>query len=230
MDAVNNLTLLGGRCDCGGAYTFLGSNCRYETELELDIVGSFPWIVYTVLTELIMKIIPAILLVVLNNRIIRKVKKTRAAVAVVRNTENNEAKAKKKFHIFKRKRSKHSEKTRQVETFNKYKQTMVGILTVKLLSDYENSIQEDFQDLRMDLQNHITEKHKTNERTLKSEFNDLKETLTTIEPKDGLKEYIKEETESLRQEIRKKQDDVEELKGEIRELKELVKMLADRGK
>ena len=136
----------------------------------------------------------------------------------------------KHLHIFKRKRSKHSEKTRQVETFNKYKQTMVGILTVKLLSDYENSIQEDFQDLRMDLQNHITEKHKTNERTLKSEFNDLKETLTTIEPMDGLKEYIRDETESLRQEIRKKQDDVEELKGEIRELKELVKMLADRGK
>ena len=98
---VNNVTLLGGKCQCGGAFSFLGKECRYETEVEKDIVGSYPWIVYTVLSELIMKIIPAILLVVLNNRIIRKVKKTRAAV-MRKFEDEDQARAGKIFGIFKR--------------------------------------------------------------------------------------------------------------------------------
>ena len=104
VNAVNNLTLLGGKCQCGGAYSFLGTDCRYETETEEEIVGSYPWIVYTVLTELIMKIIPAILLVVLNNIIIRKVKKTRAAVAAAKscNAEQGEALKRRVFKIFRR--------------------------------------------------------------------------------------------------------------------------------
>ena len=101
VSQVNNVTLLGGKCHCGGAFSFLGKECRYETEVEKDIVGSYPWIVYTVLSELIMKIIPAILLVVLNNQIIRKVKKTRAAV--MRKFEGeDQVRARKIFRIFKR--------------------------------------------------------------------------------------------------------------------------------
>lgn len=104
VNDLNNLTLLGGKCDCGGAYSFLGTDCRYETETEEEIVGSYPWIVYTVLTELIMKIVPAILLVVLNNIIIRKVKKTRTAVAAARNNveKQDEATNKRIFRIFHR--------------------------------------------------------------------------------------------------------------------------------
>ena len=98
---VNNVTLLGGKCQCGGAFSFLGKDCRYETEVEKDIVGSYPWIFFVVLSELIMKIIPAILLVFLNNRIIRKVKKTRAAVR--RKCEDeDQVRARKIFRIFQR--------------------------------------------------------------------------------------------------------------------------------
>ena len=61
-------------------YLLLGVSCRYETEIEDEVVGSYPWIVFTVLSELIMKIIPAILLVFLNMMIIRKVRKTRLAI------------------------------------------------------------------------------------------------------------------------------------------------------
>ena len=57
------------------------ATCRYESELKEETVGSYPWIVYTVLSELIMKIIPALLLVVLNTMIIIKFKKTRITVA-----------------------------------------------------------------------------------------------------------------------------------------------------
>ena len=57
------------------------ATCRYESELKEETVGSYPWIVYTVLSELIMKIIPALLLVVLNTMIIIKFKKTRISVA-----------------------------------------------------------------------------------------------------------------------------------------------------
>ena len=101
VNNVNNVTLLGGKCQCGGAFSFLGKDCRYETEVEKDIVGSYPWIVYTVLSELIMKIIPAVLLVVLNNQIIRKVKKTRAAVTRKFEDEDR-VRAGKIFRIFKR--------------------------------------------------------------------------------------------------------------------------------
>ena len=58
-----------------------GVQCRFESKVEEDVVGNYPWIVYTVLSELIMKIIPATLLVYLNTMIIRKVKRTRMAIA-----------------------------------------------------------------------------------------------------------------------------------------------------
>ena len=134
----------------------------------------------------------------------------------------------KHLYIFKRKRSNYCEEIRQAATFNKYKQTLVDILTVKLQSDSESTIQEDFQDLRMDLRNHLTEKQKINEKTLKRELADLKETLTMMEFREELKDYIREETNGLKEEIKKKQADVNELKSEVRELKEMVKMLIQR--
>ena len=72
-----------------------------------------------------------------------------------------------------------------------YKQTMMNILTVKLHSDDESSIQDDFRDLRMDLLNHLTEKQKMNEKTLRREIEDLKETLVSKSEILELKEMIK---------------------------------------
>ena len=62
--------------------------CRLENEIQEDLVGTYPWILYTILSEMIMKIIPAILLVYLNMMIIRKVKKTRLAVLKNRQSLN----------------------------------------------------------------------------------------------------------------------------------------------
>ena len=58
----------------------LGATCRYISEEEDDVVGSYPWIVYTILTEMLMKILPSLLLVILNSSIIMKFKKTRKRV------------------------------------------------------------------------------------------------------------------------------------------------------
>ena len=83
------------------------------------------------------------------------------------------------LYMFKRNDEDKDEKIRQAATNNKYKQTMVNILRVKLHSDDESSIQDDFRDLRMDLLNHLTEKQKMNEKTLRREIEDLKETLVS---------------------------------------------------
>ena len=90
---------------------------------------------------------------------------------------------------------------------------------MKLTSDYENTIQEDFEDLRQDIRNHITEKQKINEKTVSEQFRNLKETIA--EQKESELENYK----ILREEIRKKQGDIDGLKEELKDIKDLLKTL-----
>ena len=63
---------------------------------------------------------------------------------------------------------------------------------MKVQADLEDSVQDDFNDMRQDLQNFITEKHNTRKQELQEEFNELKscfdnresETLKIIKSKD----------------------------------------------
>ena len=124
----------------------------------------------------------------------------------------------KHIHSCKRKRT---EKSKQAEIYQNYRQTLVEILTVKLTSDHENSIQEDFEDLRQDIRNHITEKQKNNEKTVSEQFRNLKETIAEQKDADRI------ETNMLREEMRKKQGDINGLKEELKEVKDLLKTLLD---
>ena len=129
----------------------------------------------------------------------------------------------KHIHSCKRKTT---ETNRQVEIYQKYRETLVEILGVKLASDNENSPHEDFEDLRQDIRNHITEKQKNNEKTVSEQFRNLKETIA--EQKDAeLKKYIKNETNMLREEIRKKQSDINGLKEELKDFNGLKEELKD---
>ena len=120
----------------------------------------------------------------------------------------------KHIHSCKRKTT---ETNRQVEIYQRYRQTLVEILRVKLTSDNENSPNEDFEDLRQDIRNEM----RFNEKTVSEQFRNLKETIA--EQKDAeLKNYIKNETNMLREEIRKKQDG---LKEELKDVKDLLKTL-----
>ena len=92
----------------------------------------------------------------------------------------------KHIHSCKRKqqkRQKTDEKNKQAEIYKNYKQTLVQILRVKLTSDYENTIEEDFEDLRQDIRNHITEKQKINDKTVSDQFGKLEKTIA--EQKDA---------------------------------------------
>ena len=118
----------------------------------------------------------------------------------------------KHIHACKRKTT---EKNKQAEIYQNYKKTLVEILTVKLTSDYENSLQEDFEDLRQDIRNHITEKQKNNDITMSEQFRNLKATIADQKEADLL----------LREEIRKRQGDIDELKEELKDVKNLLKAL-----
>ena len=127
----------------------------------------------------------------------------------------------KHIHSCKRKTT---ETNRQVEIYQNYRQTLGEILTVKLTSDHENSTHEDVEDLRQDIRNHITEKQKNNEKTVSEQFRNLTE---TIAEKKELKNYIRNETNMLREEIRNKQGDINGLKKELKDVKDMLKSLLD---
>ena len=80
LTPATNGSLHGESCDCGAHFISIGATCRYISETEDDVVGSFPWITYTVLTEILMKILPSFLLVILNSSIIMKFKNSRKRV------------------------------------------------------------------------------------------------------------------------------------------------------
>ena len=80
LTPATNGSLHGESCDCGAAFISIGATCRYISETEDDVVGSYPWITYTVLTEMLMKILPCFLLVILNSFIIVKFKNSRRRV------------------------------------------------------------------------------------------------------------------------------------------------------
>lgn len=54
----------GQECDCVAAP--LGHKCMYQTVVRNGMLGGSPWVTYVILTELMLKILPSILLLILN--------------------------------------------------------------------------------------------------------------------------------------------------------------------
>ena len=54
----------GEECDCVAAP--LGHKCMYQTVVRNGMLGGSPWVTYVILTELMLKILPSILLLILN--------------------------------------------------------------------------------------------------------------------------------------------------------------------
>ena len=132
----------------------------------------------------------------------------------------------KHIHSCKRKQQKRQktvEENRQAEIFKNYKQTLVEILRVKLTSDYENTIEEDFEDLRQDIRNHVTEKQKINDKTVSEQFRNLNGAIAEQKVTEE-QNYARIET-MLREEIRMKQGDINALKDELKDIKDLLKTL-----
>ena len=134
-----------------------------------------------------------------------------------------------KFIYFcKMKGSQTSENNRQHEKFQNYKQKLVEIVNIKVHSDYENSIQDDFTDLKQDLQNHISEKQKTSVNTLQKEINVLKESME--KPMDKF-ENLRDEVRNLQQEIKDmKEKRRTRFEDEIQDLKNMITTLIDQKK
>ena len=64
--SLNNSHELSGdycHCDAGGDSDLV---CKYEAVLTPNLLNTFPWVTYVVLTELLIKVVPAVLLLVLN--------------------------------------------------------------------------------------------------------------------------------------------------------------------
>jgi hypothetical protein len=68
----NNHTLLGGVCECGANTAMLGTTCRFEAEENTNVVNTYPWIIYSVLTAMLTKILPSMLMIILNTRMINR--------------------------------------------------------------------------------------------------------------------------------------------------------------
>ena len=92
---------------------------------------------------------------------------------------------------------------------------------MKVQADLEDSVQDDFNDMRQDLQNFIMEKHNTRKQELQQEFSELKarfdnretETLEIIKSKDlALGKLEKEvmDMKRLLKDIKKMMQDGEE--------------------
>ena len=99
------------------------------------------------------------------------------------------------------------------------------ILRVKLTSDYENTIEEDFEDLRQDIRNHVTEKQKINDKTVSEQFRNLNGAIAEQKVTEE-QNYARIET-MLREEIRMKQGDINALKDELKDIKDLLKTLSN---
>ena len=131
----------------------------------------------------------------------------------------------KHIHSCKRRQQQITEKNKQAEIFKNYKQTLVEILSVKLTSDSEDTMEEDFKDLRQDIRNNITEKQKRNEEMVLKQFQKLTDTIAE-QRETELQNYNRIET-MLREEIKKKQGDINDLKEELKEIKDLLKTLSN---
>ena len=99
------------------------------------------------------------------------------------------------------------EKNEQEERFQKYRNTLLELMKVKLHSDHENSIQDGFSKLKQDLQNHFAEKQKKTEAKLALVERNVKEAIQKTEPVDL------------------KTSEVEGLRAEMKEVKELLKIV-----
>merc|ERR1712066_576115 len=96
----------------------------------------------------------------------------------------------KSIYLCKRKRSGYDGQIIHQLHFKNYKQTLVNIMTDKLHTDYENSIQDDFSKLRLDLQNHLTEKQKISFDLIQGEIEGLREEMAEL--KDLIKMMLSE--------------------------------------
>ena len=121
----------------------------------------------------------------------------------------------KHIHSCKRRQQKTTEKNKQAEIFKNYKQTLVEILSVKLTSDFEDTMEEDFKDLRQDIRNNITEKQKRNEETVLKQFQKLTDTIAE-QRETELQNYNRIETML---------SDINGLKEELNDVKDMLKSL-----
>ena len=101
------------------------------------------------------------------------------------------------------------------QQFKLYKQTLFQIVQTKVQADFEDSIQDDFTDMRQDLQNFIMEKHSVSKQEIKEEFSKLKARIDERETK--MLEIIKSKDLAL---VR--------LEKEVGDIKKMLKALLDR--
>ena len=111
----------------------------------------------------------------------------------------------------------------QREKYENYKNKLVEIVLLKVHSDNENSIQDDFSDLKKDLQNHLAVKQRVGLTSLEEGIKDLKETLQ--QPSTQV-EDLKREVRSLQTEI-KNMKERRSMEEEIRDLKTLIQTLIE---
>ena len=71
-------------------------------------------------------------------------------------------------------------------------------MKIKIHSDFENSIEDDFTDLKQDLRNHISEKQKLSVQAIQNDIKALGNDMTMQNKMEDLKNEIK----SLQQEIK----------------------------
>ena len=101
------------------------------------------------------------------------------------------------------------------------------VASVKVHSDYENSIQDDFTDLKQDLKNHISEKQKTSVNTFQKDMKNLENSMESSDDKfDGLKNEIVSLQRELK-DLKESKNKNYELEEELKDIKNLLKTLLD---
>ena len=81
----NNHTLEGGECQCGTNVAMLGTTCRYQVEEAAGVIGTFPWVTYSLLINLLTKILPSILMIIGNIKMIRRYHQVTNKIGLNRN-------------------------------------------------------------------------------------------------------------------------------------------------
>ena len=125
------------------------------------------------------------------------------------------------IYFCKKRSSETSESGTEKEKYQNYKQKLIEIVRIKVHSDYENSIQDDFTDLKQDLKNHISEKQKTSVNTLQKEIKHLENSM-----EDDKFDGLKNEIVSLQRELKDLKESKNcELEEELKDIKNLLKTL-----
>ena len=131
------------------------------------------------------------------------------------------------IYICKKRSSEASESGTEKEKYQNYKQKLIEIVRIKVHSDYENSIQDDFTDLKQDLKNHISEKQKTSVNTFQKDMKNLENSMESSDDKfDGLKNEIVSLQRELK-DLKESKNKNYELEEELKDIKNLLKTLLD---